>query len=598
MGLWYIPNMGEQRLGNALDAGFLKFAELVDSLAVDLTGKRKIVQIKTGKSLREIVGEYFEGTDRNFGPLELDPNEYRTLLDELTKTAAHPLNVVQKSKGNFQAWMAYEDKHREKSEMLRRGTKRVAKITDAVMGGVNAIQAVYTLESSHGVEFAAPLAISAYLHARDFFNNQGKLSTAERNLGLFFASLPALGQGVYYMITGDQQFGDSALLYSAAPVMMLINGTLIPFFKRNELLPDHLYNKSKRIARALMMPKDIRVQSKKLENVLKEIENFRGIEEINSVIYQDHVADFEAEVIKYLEGRSGISDVRRVAENIHDEKTIKRINAARGHFEYAVAEPEPVEKKPEVIMHPATYQLALNLGADEQLARKIGNSIQQENAELTRNKLQGIVQSSYEAVLQANPAILLLSGKDRKAYFSLLSDTLGRVRSEFGDSPLGIFTPEQNPTAFSTIAGLGYLNSRLDEVKREGRSDAIASPPDAEWIQKLANDGYTNFELVKAILTEGFRLGQSRPRIGMQYSDFITIRRQTAKAVSSRDMQEYNNYFRRLISDGVILMDKDYKSGGGKFGACHSLNPQVNEILRPGLREYVAQQLYAKGTAA
>ena len=84
----------------------------------------------------------------------------------------------------------------------------------------------------------------------------------------------------------------------------------------------------------------------------------------------------------------------------------------------------------------------------------------------------------------------------------------------------------------------------------------------------------------------------------MQYSDFITIRRQTAKAVSSRDMQEYNNYFRRLISDGVILMDKDYKSGGGKFGACHSLNPQVNEILRPGLREYVAQQLYAKGTAA
>ena len=126
-------------------------------------------------------------------------------------------------------------------------------------------------------------------------------------------------------------------------------------------------------------------------------------------------------------------------------------------------------------------------------------------------------------------------------------------------------------------------------------NDQVEQTPEERWQRRLAEEGFDNYHLLKAILTSGFRLGSPHPRMGMRYSDFNRIKKDTSNDsnITSPDMQQFNNMFGRLISNGVILTDKEYKIGGGKFGACHSINPHVADISNRVLKEYVTNLLYS-----
>jgi hypothetical protein len=63
-------------------------------------------------------------------------------------------------------------------------------------------------------------------------------------------------------------------------------------------------------------------------------------------------------------------------------------------------------------------------------------------------------------------------------------------------------------------------------------------------------------------------------------------------------MQEFNDAFRNLIADGVILTEKVYKGGGGggAFSGCYSVTSSLQRVRDPELRSLIKHYLYQRSS--
>ena len=183
-----------------------------------------------------------------------------------------------------------------------------------------------------------------------------------------------------------------------------------------------------------------------------------------------------------------------------------------------------------------------------------------------------------------------MRGEERRTYFDALYRVIGNVSKIQGVSVPEMYQAAQNPTAYATVEGLDYIERTL----RGEMKVTTETTFEGQVRASLEQEGYEPFSLLPAMVLKGFHVGTARPNIGMSYVYFLKIRARTQKVsgITALEMGHFDDFFGNLIKDGVILEDKVYKGGGGRFSGCYSITPHLKDIKSDPLRQYIAYCLY------
>jgi hypothetical protein len=537
--------------------------------------------------------------DRNLsceaGLLSLPTDKYITMLGDLEHIAREPAEDIRK--GKFQSWAALEADHRKIYEKHSARMLAVVRVTD-LMGMTYGAIAAYTQKDRSPFTTLALTASAIFYMIDAFKNKEGDFFGKNRLRGATLSALPATELFIKYFLTGNHEYAVKAVNAGSMPSMMMTNTILIPglmIYQDNFL---RTYKKAKRMVSSFGLPRDIKNQVRRLEHTFGEIKQVQKIQGISSTDHPQEIKDFEDACISYLSnsatGKNVVRDARRALELAFRKR--EPASQSRGEeLESLVTHEAPVIATNGSTIYQGTYDLALEFGADEMLAKRIARTVQPEAAHKIVSRLQSIVGAGHRQVLEANPGMLLMNRERKDNYFASLSSTLKRIAELYNGNGQSHdeASPEVNPAVFSTPEGLEYLNQSLDQRLGDTQKKEEASD-DQVREAKLRQEGYANFNLLKAVLLGGFRLSTGRPRIAMGYSKFQDIRNETRPGLSQREMEDFNDVFGRLIRDGVILTDKDTKRKGGRFPGAYSINPHVTGIAKPALKEYITHYLYQR----
>jgi len=536
------------------------------------------------KSKLEYIGTFDRQLRMNFSITEIPVEDIREDNNFLRKLVIDAKSTLEK-RTNYENVAAELKEKKKKQDMLDRNKLDIIKFFDFLAAaGTFSVAAFAGLKDDWPT--AIPMLSSAYYFALDISRNKsGNFFSRERLTGVLYGLLPSVIFGAHYLVSDDLAYLKKAKTYELAPETMFFLGCFTSWasYKRHSL--KNYYQHLERWVTDFKMPKEFKPQFKKLERLLDEIGLLQNSNA--SKASPSEFEGFEEVCISYLQNGATINDVRTKRDELKEKYSVRQQPTTEQKTKSVVIPTAPKESE----YDKKVYDFVSQFGADDSLASRIARGVPMEEISDTITKLRGAAGENYKSILEANPGLLLQNRQAKDIYLGFLYETAGKISHRFNEHIPPNYQIARNPVAFSTAEGLMYLLSTL-----EGKISASHTTADEEWEIKLAKDGYNNFNLLNAILLDGFRLSTPRPKIGMRYTDYVRIKRETGKnpKVTSIGMEEYNKVFRKLTSDHVILTDKEAKSGGGKFGGCHSVTPHVQEIKKPNIRHYVAHLLYEK----
>jgi hypothetical protein len=338
---------------------------------------------------------------------------------------------------------------------------------------------------------------------------------------------------------------------------------------------------------SINVPKIVRPIGKRIEFVLDEVSALQQSQVPLTEASISVFAAFEAACILYLEGkvsRTRVVESRRNAIRSRAAPPTPLENVPAG-LETYTASPDQVTAAV-ATEDPETLTTIADFGLAEEDARRIARRLSAEQAASMISQLKTACPEYYREIIRGNPGILCMHGRARGKYLSALY----KVRQLRENASLQRQTVPciVNPTALSTLDGLDYLSGQ-----RAGQNSIAIRPPSEEvLLSSISPLRYRCKPLLKAILCNGFSLRTTSPKIGMSYRHFSYIRSATENHARATEMAYFIETFKNLLTDGVILTDKQYKGGGGKFSGCYSVTSSLKEIKREDLRLLVREYLY------
>ncbi len=575
-----------------------------------------------GSSLGNVVNTLFRSITHDLAPLEVGVEE-KTLqqhrekasrkLDPLLKASCTsltlPIDEYQEVYSDLQVQVSRYTKNSRIEEMLSdierqrvsiergalrrsRSVSRSVENASALVSSVVTIYDHFVYGSLTAALLGLPQGLAAGCSIIDLHRKKnGNVLSFWKMASIGLSAIPPLEFLGLYFHYKEPFLLEGAVEYSFIPVMHLVAGVFVPMkIMGTAMYTSILLRRQKEGIKELRsLQRPLRNKMRRLGDIVEEIEEVQSIEGAEKPECAEAIAHFDQECITYLQGDSGMDRIRAKREEM---KKISRppsaITAASSATESGSNSSYRFER-PEIV-HEGTYDFAISVGVGEKMARRIARTVKEREANSIAGVLCGAVQEDHLALLKANPALFFMQGEEKRAYLDALHRLVGKVRINFGENPPELYAIAQNPTAYSTREGIEYLERTL-----QGEVSAIAKDTIEEQLSaSLEREGYAPFTLCSAMLLKGFHLGTGRPNIGMAYVYFLKIRRRTEKAsgVTSPEMDHFEDLFGKLIQERVILEDKVYKGGGGKFPGCYSINPHLKDIQNDALRQYVAFCLY------
>ncbi len=441
-----------------------------------------------------------------------------------------------------------------------------------------------------GTLLSVPQFLASGASAMDLTNDK-KLVSAWKLASIALSAIPPLEFLYLYSRVAEPFLLEGALEYSLIPTLHFLAGIVLPAKIMSDAIQHNqeLSKQKERIPPLRDLRKPLRNSMRRLGDILDAIDEVQSIEGAERLECAEAVRIFDQECITYLQGNSGMDRIRARREQIKRLCVPAPITADQSASEDRVETTTSRVERPD-IMHEATYELIISVGIADKTARRIARTVPARDAENIATSLQTAVQEDSIALLQANPHLFFLRGEERKMYLETLHRLIRAVARTYGESIPELYRPSQNPTAYSTLEGMDYLERTL---RGEGKV-TVEHTYNEQARFSLEQEGYAPFPLLQAVLLKGFHLGTKRPNIGMAYVYFPKVRARTQKApgITSQEMDHFDNLFGNLIRSGVVLEDKVYKGGGGKFPGCYSITPHLKDIQHTTLRQYVAFCLY------
>jgi len=560
--------------------------------------------------LRGIVQQLQTGSVVDFPAVD-----YLNELNFFRQRAVDTTEMFSRAPNSVHSWTDFYERSRGAYSRVRKAVK----ISDLVGAGISLGAAYYLDQKDYSINEG--LIAAAMLYSLDFLRTKGQTDSWARIGAVTAASLPVLGALASYL-TSDNASWQSVkdLFLTPANLMAFAHIPAMLYVKTRLDVNDYL--DGQRLASAPDSVGDFFERTRKLSYTLAEVLRLQRIDGINGNAPDDMLQNFEKACVDYLNGTGKKENIRLARLKVRghyskkaqasgvqspaiQDETNGAIEQSHSILTALTAKFSPesehdlesrtlgAKEVQASIGDLRTFNLAIDHGVDRDLALKISHQVSYKNTSGVVERLTTIVGQDYRSLVAANPNLLAMDREKSEAYFRNLSAVLGRI-AQYGERAPQNFIVSNNPIAFASLDGLTGLNREMDRLS-ESPIKPI-DPLEAKYSGALRAAGYNNFELLKVLLVHGFRLESSRPRIGMAYSRFAHIKRGTRPAAGQEQMTYFDDIFGRLISDGVILLDKTYKLGGsgGRFPGCYSLNPRLEEIMSPELREFVADCMYSK----
>ncbi|MBI4010463.1 MAG: hypothetical protein HY361_04750 [Candidatus Aenigmarchaeota archaeon] len=560
--------------------------------------------------IRGIVQQLQTGSVLDF-PAAIYLNE----LNSLRQEAVYVIEMYSEVPDAIRSWTNFY----EKSKSVYSRVRKAVKISDLV-GVAVCLGAAYNL-NENGYSITAELISASILYSLDFLRTKGKINSLARVGAITTASLPALGALASYL-TSDSSSWQAVkdLSLTSAGLIAFVHGPAAVYVNSKLNVKDYL--EGSRLASAPNVPRDFFERTRKLSYTLSEVIKLKRVVGTSNNTPDYLLKNFEGACVDYLHGTAKKENIRLARIKIREYHSSKartqsvqtadpddsvNLVAEQSHS-LVTALTAKLSSKSEHDLESRTletkevrasagdlkvYILAIEYGMNQDLAIKLSHQTSYNNTVGIVERLKTILGSDHRYLIAANSSLLSMDRAKSEAYFRNLSAVLGRI-AEYGKRVPQNFIVSNNPLAFSSLDGLASLNREMDMLSENPIK--TSDPIESKYSGVLREAGYDNFELLRALLVHGFRLESSRPRVGMAYSRFTHIKRATRPAVGQEQMAYFDDVFGQLISDGVILLDKTYKSGGGggRFPGCYSINPRIESISSPELREFVADCIYSR----
>lgn len=492
---------------------------------------------------------------------KLSIEQYKQLLSEIRVIAEEPLQFRQKNIDDLREQANLSDQ--EISSRRLHVSRNLTTITNLVGMGTSLMGAAIVSKDGMGMNMQGPFLFAAGAYLFDMnTNRKGDLFSLPRLTALGVSLGPTVTDIINQWQAGSYLFEHTKNLIST-PLLALISSFAHPFTAFSNA-NNKLNLSIKRAKYALDIPTFIRQDMRRIDYVISQIDILQKMNEFKDAS-PEAIQQFDIACINYL-NRTGPKNnikLRRKVRELTPSENPRRIQTVE-------LEPEVVQTAKE-LLYPQTYTFALQMGVDDLTARKFAQVLPSEQVVHTITRIESILGESTISVVATNPSLFFLQGAEREKYLSQLQTV--SERPDFNDHL-------QHPTRLSSLEGLEYISR--PEISTNGSSE------------QLSKARYENHRLVEAILQHGLRLRTARPHIGMCYVYMPRIKHRVhhSPGITSRDMQEFDRVFGMLIKDKVIWTEKENKGSGGKYSGCYSLNPSLNDISKPTLREYVKNMLY------
>ena len=491
------------------------------------------------------------------------------------------------SKLTARDWQAELRSERQPLELLKAILAGMVRMLDTVHLGVAVALGIYT-QVHYGWYLGLPLYLVAItLYWERLAHPNPWVVSRQRVVAYLLAFIPALEFLCIYLAAHDVanrvRAANSAKL--AAVVFVIAVLSPVAFLR----LKSRAYNaKVGRYFWSMGIPGLVRPVGKQIEFLLREVASLqisgRSIHRSDERIRL--FAAFDVACIAYLRGRATRDEVVD-----HRQRALRRDSPVQenrpGKLPDSGVDVSPFHETPSPRLggDSGTLEIAIELGLSEADAHYIAMRVPTAQANSVIQQLKAVCPEGYREILLANPEILCWPRSDREHYISTLHETLNALDGQSTDESTGI---QCTPMSLATFDGLAFVRERLLNVTPQSqgthRDEALLSSVDSRR--------YKSKTLLRALLCKGFELSTSSPRIGMNYKSFLYIKTATQHHVDPAEMVHFDATFKNLLSDGVILRDKQHKGGGGRFPGCYSITPSSKEIRREDLRLLVREYLY------
>ncbi len=513
--------------------------------------------------------------------------QYTKILDRLSKLTRMPSRDIASVVASSTSLNQFE---KQLDEIGIRGgvlLERWSKVADFV-GMAGSVPIIHHTLTKYSPRYAVPLAMAAGLYFWDMFSEKKGRAFGPYNVSAMILGVtPSAMFLVDYLATGNPESFRSAKLYAFLPFQVFLLGNLMP----STQLTYHMSKFYGDVGKGLKSWSAMRATSKfidRLKYVVSQVEKAKAIQGFPYSVTQEHLDDFVRACSDYMPGNIRRRKIEDAVYYMYADTIGRHTDSSQRSGSSVVQAPTRIKREEEFHLDTYEFLIALNIGDD--VAKRVSRSMQMQDVQTIVNQLSSAIPQAYQEVLRANPNVFFT--RDNSIYIAELYKLVGTITTRFPNTVPEQYDASRNPVPFSTVEGVKFLRSSL-----EGRisSDSDGQREEVRWKKSVEEAGY-NHNLLHILLTRGFRLGSNRPVIGMAYVDFVDIKGRTLrdKRLDSKTSRRFDNTFGRLISEGAILTDKEYKSGGGRFPSCYSVTPNFSEIRNPAIREYITYLLYSR----